>query len=917
MSSISGFCSRDGWPSVWQRTASISGVGQLHRYLSLSGVSGSPNGTSPSDASSNFEINFESQVLMCGSFSFLRLEFMIRSGSRSEKVYFFSIGYSSSESRCYRCQNSFDGSKASSMKPHQAGVSVYVSDNEDDSQGIPVPRGDEVFTQAGDKFGPHFRSQSTHASLGALRRLCNIPQEIEFSLPGPNESPEMVREGIAFPQMAPNFLQYVLSTLTISAEAGFYLTTSELLGLFRARDSAAAGIFSMNPIFDRNLIDRMPLNDGPWRKYWFFFRINPHSVQGLSGLLLPNWSPKLGNQTVPRPTVDFLSFFRIVSEGETNWNSFTLQRIHKAGLAIKDGKTHPLDPPPEEKDVSSLNGRDKRKIQAETKALKDQLSEIGKKKRIAAISRVGSFHRKTLLVDDGSLEDALSSAVDSHGADIPNDPPVATAICSSAQEREREETSSLCTKRKAPDSDTLSNEKLKTVRLSSPPRAPSFLQSVFPSLEPLDSELPPSGDRVIPEEIDEPRPETSLSQGLSVRTQSPLTASISDGEEIGDIFRGFQTREGTSLPLFSVWRPEIRQMFVNRACYLSQAFMETNGMIFHYENLLHQATREVAKAKKEVDELRLANQSERSEQARALESSFENMKKTLAANEQRIRIADAERDSARSDALRLESELEEATALLEETNQKTELLIRNRARDIAEAEHNAREEMRGFVRPAELKSNLDLIGGIESGRISLEDERREVSAELATVESELSSASRPSLDLGPFSLVFGDSPSQFEVGEGSRPYEGSPEIVGRHKALCDKRQRIGRRRRALDERIKRMEREILRLESEPHEWERNGLDIVAIMPTCLRRFLRMLDKFHRLSLATSDGSSFVSCSSEFRRLPMLRTEEKEEPEMKTIDDFSGPFDLSSDEGLSSESCSGSSTSLESLSGEDF
>ncbi|XP_020866139.1 meiosis-specific protein ASY2-like [Arabidopsis lyrata subsp. lyrata] len=340
---------------------------------------------------------------------------------------------------------------------------VYISDNEDDSQGIPVPRGDKVFTQRVDKFGPHIRSQSTHASLSALRRLCNIPQEIEFSLPRPNESPEVVREGyccayevyfkgcglffpipevlllylhlwIAFPQMAPNFLRYFLSTLTVSAEAGFSLTTSELLGLFRARDFAAAGMFSMNPIFDRKLIDGMPLNDGPWRKYWFFFRINPHSVKGLSGLLLPNWSSKLGNQTIPRPTVDFLSFFRIVSEGETNWNSFTLQRIHKAGLAIEDGQTHPLDPPSEEKDASSLNARDKRKMLAETKALKDQLSEIGKKKRIAAISRVGNFHRKTLLVDDGSLEAAFSIVVDSHGADIPNDPPVATAMCPSAQE---------------------------------------------------------------------------------------------------------------------------------------------------------------------------------------------------------------------------------------------------------------------------------------------------------------------------------------------------------------------------------------------------------------------------------------------------------------------------------------------------
>ncbi|XP_020877115.1 uncharacterized protein LOC110227370 [Arabidopsis lyrata subsp. lyrata] len=519
---------------------------------------------------------------------------------------------------------------------------VYVSDNEDDSQGIPVPREDEVFTQRGNKFGPHFRSQSTSASLGALRRLCNIPMKLNSLF------------------LDPTSLRKWCERVTV-VQAGFSLYTSELLGLFRARESAAER-----------------------------------------------------NQTIPRPTVDFLSFFRIVSEGETNWNSFTLQRIHKAGLAIKDGQTHPLDPPPEEKDVSSLNARDKRKMQAEIKALKDQLSEIGRKKGIAAISRVGNFHRKTLLVDDGSLEAALSTMVDTHGAEILNDPPVATAICPSEPGREGEITSSPCIKRKAPDSDNLSNERLKTVRLSSPPRVSSPLRSVSPSSEP--------------------------------------SSGRQSGEEIGDIFQRFQTREGASLPPFSVWRPEIRQMFANRACYLSQAFMETNGMIFHYENLLHQAKRETAKAKKEVDELRLANQSERLEREKALESSFENMKKTLAANEQRIRIANAKRDSAR-----------------------------NRARDIAEAEHNAREEMRGFGRQliqsvtkfikdkeilsklltdrAELKSNLDVIKELEAGRVSIESERSEVAAELAVVESELSSAYRPTLDLKQFSLVFGDSPS--------------------------------------------------------------------------------------------------------------------------------------------------------------
>ncbi|KAG7556931.1 hypothetical protein ISN44_As11g029340 [Arabidopsis suecica] len=111
--------------------------------------------------------------------------------------------------------------------------------NEDDSQGIPVPRGNKVFTQSGDKFGPHFRSQSIHASLGALRRLCNIPQEIEFSLPKPNESPEIVPEG------------YCCAYEVYFKEAGFSLTTNELLGLFRARESTAAAYHSATSLLEQ------------------------------------------------------------------------------------------------------------------------------------------------------------------------------------------------------------------------------------------------------------------------------------------------------------------------------------------------------------------------------------------------------------------------------------------------------------------------------------------------------------------------------------------------------------------------------------------------------------------------------------------------------------------------------------------
>lgn len=71
---------------------------------------------------------------------------------------------------------------------------------------------------------------------------------------------------------------------------------------------------------------------------------------------------------------------------------------------------------------------------------------------------------------------------------------------------------------------------------------------------------------------------------------------------------------------------------------------------------------------------------------------------------------------------------------------------------------------------------MDLIEELESGRASFESESMAVTTELAVVEYELSSASQLTLDLKQFSSVFGEFPSQFEIGESSRQNEGSPEV---------------------------------------------------------------------------------------------------------------------------------------------
>ncbi|CAH8263583.1 unnamed protein product [Arabidopsis lyrata] len=305
----------------------------------------------------------------------------------------------------------------------------------DDFEAL-MGEGTEPQIQTGDGFDLHPQSESTVNSLNDLRRLCHIPPEVEMVVPEPYESPESGREGyccayeiyfkgcglflplpeilllylnhlgIAFSQMSPNMLRYLLCTFTVAVEAGYSLGLSELLELFQARESQTSGYYTLYPIVDRNLIDGLPLKDNE-----FFFRINNFSIQSSSELLRIHWSSNLGPQIRPVPSVDFLNFYKAVLERPVNWNSFTLERIHGAGFSVRMSLTHPVDTLPAEIDLSSLNARDMRKIKEANKKIKDQISLVGRNKKNAASTGDDKVYRKTLLVDDGSLEGSKSMAV--------------------------------------------------------------------------------------------------------------------------------------------------------------------------------------------------------------------------------------------------------------------------------------------------------------------------------------------------------------------------------------------------------------------------------------------------------------------------------------------------------------------------
>ncbi|KAG7552324.1 hypothetical protein ISN45_Aa06g029290 [Arabidopsis thaliana x Arabidopsis arenosa] len=844
-------------------------------------------------------------------------------------------------------------------------------------------------------FDLHPQSESTVDSLDDLRRLCHIPPEVEMIVPEPFESPESGREGyccayeiyfkgcglffplpeifltylnhlgIAFSQMSPNMLRYLLCTFTVVAEAGYSLRLCELLELFQARESQTSGYYALYPIADRSLIDSLPLKNNAWRKFWFFFRINSFTIQSSSELLRVHWSLNLGPQIRPVPSIDFLNFYKAVLERPVNWNSFTLERIHGAGFSVRMSLTNPVDPPPAEIDLSSLNARDRRKIKEANKKIKDQISLVGRDKKNETSTGDDKFYRKTLLVDDGSLEGSKSMAVAMNNAS-PSIPAADNVVAATVEEEGLASDSSLMKKRKAEELDPLPQGRPKSTRkgraapsnLSIP--EPAGAQDTDPnsgtvSKEPLGSGMqPPRRPRG-----NTSRVRSSPSSGLVARASFQA-----DKEKIGNKFRCFHTRAGKKLPSFDWWKPDVKRMYISHSFHSSQATLDMNGIVNFYEEELAKVSKKVAAAEGEIEKLQSSNRlvqetagldSARREEIERLERSSEETRKTLIETEQKLETALADHNFAKGEIELLRSELIKVKAVAEELERKNESLSELKDRDVRKISHDARKEVKGTGQKFLLAVQEFIAADkIEDGKVNLAEEKETVGAELAETEAKLNTAPQPYLNLQQFASEFADSPpltepnigssldemmltgspsahfnefgtnvdrissgraqgpsdqglvtssimgddvesrnetpqdvsslnpevvfatqdddvggalvssqAREEGGDGFTPqgvaipcflssmskeekiecHEFMEQITERYVSLYSERQRLGRKRRVLEERIARTERKIRRLESDVHNWERRGFDSIARIPSCLREHIRFLKKY--------------------------------------------------------------------------
>ncbi|XP_020884664.1 meiosis-specific protein ASY2-like [Arabidopsis lyrata subsp. lyrata] len=584
----------------------------------------------------------------------------------------------------------------------------------DDLEAL-MGEGTEPQTQTGGEFDLHPQSQSSIDSLNDLRRLCHIPPEVEMVVPEPYESPESGREGyccayeiyfkgcglflplpeilltylnhlgIAFSQMSPNMLQYLMCTFTVAAEAGYSLGLSELLELFQARESRSSGYYALYPIADRNLIDGLPLKDNAWKKFWFFFR----------------------SQIRPVSSVDFFNFCKAVIERP-------------------NGPYSSVDPPPAEIYLSSLNARDRRRIREADKKVKDQISQIGKNKKNASSAGDEKVYRKTLLVDDGSLEGSKSMAVTINNA--PSSSPAADIMVAvTAEEGGPLDGSSFTKKKKAEDPEPPLQGRSKSTRKA----------------EAISSSLP------VPESAD-------------IQGRNP---------DLGVVLR-----EPLSSGMLPPRRPRGNTSRARSSPSSGLATLDVNSIINHYEEEFTKVSKRATIAEGEIEKLQISNQlaketagldSARQKEIEQLEKSGEETRKILAETEQKLKTALADHNFAKGEIELLKSEL---------------------SKDVRKISHDARKEVKGvgqkfllavqkFISADkawnnhnserdELKSNLDLIKEIGEGSINLAEEKETVGTELAETEAKLATVPQPYLDLQQFASEFADSPPLTEPNTG-------------------------------------------------------------------------------------------------------------------------------------------------------
>ncbi|KAG7548003.1 hypothetical protein ISN44_As12g032110 [Arabidopsis suecica] len=649
-------------------------------------------------------------------------------------------------------------------------------------------------TRPNDIAGPHYRSTCTIQSLQRLKELCRIPPEVmaESKLADPTESPEDHRDGyfcvyevyfkgcgltfplpealvrylaaleIALPQLTPNLLRTILGIITVAAEAGYIIGVPELNELLSVRSSSKkTGYFSAYPNANRNIISHLPNKDENWHHPWFLIKKTPASIGNLSDVLPSKWSAKPAFIAPTLSTEEFIGFFKIILEGETLWNSFTLDRFIEANRKVRmspSDQLHRLPPPP------STQGMSARALTAQRKMLSKPIAEAcDENKAFLATAVDKKDYSRTLLVDDGTTEGARSAG----------------AFRSTPRRERRGDRSPRRARSPRRDSprpprDDFSSEPLKNLirrkrdkssrSKSSPQREKSRPQTdrsprSSPPTEPMGPPLPVdmssqhSGEKTV--RSASPQKESSRSRDVPSKSKPVLVPQVksllglvtimhsqefsfcSDSklynsspfaftamEKEGSVFRCFKTRTGATLPDFDKWRPAIRERYLLHAHHSSQANSELNDMVEHYEGLLLSRQQEIDSWKSKLTTLETdlhsssGSKQQLEDQVDSLTSELEKIKGELKDQYDQNYQLQNELSGVQGRLHESESAADTLNNQLIELNAKYKAITKLRDSELAKSASRARKEVKGrgmeliqgairFIQNEKVKSDLD------------------------------------------------------------------------------------------------------------------------------------------------------------------------------------------------------------------
>ncbi|KAG7583746.1 hypothetical protein ISN44_As08g032630 [Arabidopsis suecica] len=661
-------------------------------------------------------------------------------------------------------------------------------------------------TRPNDIAGPHYRSTCTIQSLQRLKELCRLPPEVMAGskFADPTESPEDHRDGyfcvyeiyfkgcgltfplpealvrylaaleISLPQLTPNLLRTILGIITVAAEAGYIIGVSELNELLSVRSSSKkAGYFSAYPNANRNIISHLPNKDENWHHPWFLIKKTPASIGNLSDVLPSKWSAKPAFIAPTLPTEEFVRFFKILLEGETLWNSFTLDRFIEAKRKLRmspPGQLQRLPPPPPSQGMSA------RALAAQRKKLSTPITKAcDENKALLAAAIDKKDYSRTLLVDDGTAEGARSTGAyrltprrERHGDRSPRRArsPRRDSPRPPRDDFSSEPLKNLIRKKrdKSSRSDSSPQREKSRARTDRSPRSSPPTEPMGPP-PPVDMSSQHSGEKTA--RSVSPQNESSGSQDAFPKSKPalvPQIKSLTAMEKEGSVFRCFKTRSGLILPEFDKWRPSIRERYLLHAHHSSRANSEINDMVEHYEGLLLSQQQEIDSLTSELEKIKgeLKDQYDQNYQ----------LQNELSGVQGRLHESESSADTLNNQLIELHAKYNAITKLRDSE------LARSASKARKEVKGRGMELIQGAIRfiqtekvksdlesdIKEYESNLILLDQIHDDDFSEVKERSELSSSLSEKKNRLAALPASSFNPQDFAEFFTESPPLSESG---------------------------------------------------------------------------------------------------------------------------------------------------------